>query len=149
MGSREQRKRVYMPRSLARFRQGFGRLMRRESDKGCVFLLDKRVIEPRHRAFLKELPLAGVGGALDAGQPAAEPERLARLVRGETDLVLDKAFAHMGMLPDIERRGLDTPFTERVPRATAPDDFDVPPPHDPEPPTDAPSIFFPTEEPPF
>jgi hypothetical protein len=33
-------------------------LMRRESDRGCVFILDGRVLEPRHRFFLKELPIA-------------------------------------------------------------------------------------------
>ena len=187
MGSREQRKRVYMPRSLARFRQGFGRLMRRESDKGCVFLLDKRVIEPRHRSFLKELPLRDLGGSFASapdragaggqGAPgstgdappdplapdADDPARQARLVRGETDVVLREAFAHMGMLPDIERRGLDTPFAGPRPGARAGAEADVtgegaagtaadaplPPPRDPDSPPDAPSIFFPTEEPPF
>lgn len=129
MGAREQRRAVYMPRALARFRQGFGRLMRKESDKGCVFILDKRVIEPRQRAFLRELPLEGTSD---------EPElagKLARLVRGETDMVLDAAFRHMQMLPDIKRRGLDTPFAEPLPdRAPARDE------HTP---------FFPSEEPPF
>ena len=175
MGSGDQFKAVYMPRTLARFRQGFGRLMRKESDKGCVFILDKRVLEPRQRAFLRELPLAtsdpalmhapskiahlqaelarktsrsssadpfGNGSALendpdglqpalggsgamktndateskDANNAAADDSPAnegARLVRGDTDVVLQAAFAHMEMLPDIARRGLDVPFSER------------------------------------
>lgn len=148
MGSSAQFKSVYLPRALARFRQGFGRLMRKETDKGCVFVLDKRVLEPRQRAFLKELPLATSDPALlhpqakvaalqaelarktgttaattaqAAASPAesAEPSPAApggaRLVRGDTDAVLHAAFAHMEMLPDIARRGLDTPFAEPRP----------------------------------
>src|SRR4030095_4370899 len=55
LGSAEQRRTIYLPRALAKFRQGFGRLMRRESDRGCVFVLDGRAIEPKHSAFLREL----------------------------------------------------------------------------------------------
>ncbi|MDF1800225.1 MAG: helicase C-terminal domain-containing protein [Planctomycetota bacterium] len=139
MGSREQRRRVYMPRSLARFRQGFGRLMRRESDRGCVFLLDKRVIEPRHRSFLTELPIAGpltvTKAATGLGDEAPEdPARLARLVRGDTDHILREAFAHMGMLPDIERRGLAQQFHEPSPSVPAAESEEDPP-------------FFPSGEP--
>jgi Rad3-related DNA helicase len=85
MGRGEQRRTIYMPRALARFRQGFGRLMRRVDDSGCVFVLDKRLVEPRHRAFLRELPMA-VDGAKGA-----------RFVRASTDLCLDAAFEHMGI----------------------------------------------------
>jgi ATP-dependent DNA helicase DinG len=94
LGTSEQWRRIYMPRALAKFRQGFGRLMRRESDRGCVFILDGRVLEPKHRVFLRELPIG------DADVDAA------RLVRGETDRCLQEAFAHMGLLADLERRGL-------------------------------------------
>lgn len=169
MGSGAQFKSIYLPRALARFRQGFGRLMRKESDKGCVFVLDKRVLEPRQRAFLKELPLAtsdpallrgGASGAdpkarrlaelranlavktggvvtgsavggdsqddADRVDPNAAPRAEssttgARLVQGETDVVLRAAFAHMEMLPDIARRGLDVPF---APSAQAGDLFE-------------------------
>jgi ATP-dependent DNA helicase DinG len=113
MGSGEQRNTIYMPRALARFRQGFGRLMRRESDKGCVFILDKRVLEPRQRAFLRELPTADL-----------EDKDGARLVQGETDFILHEAFAHMEMLPDIRRRGLESPFKDPEPASkpyTGPD----------------------------
>ncbi|MFT7484487.1 MAG: Rad3-related DNA helicase, partial [Candidatus Paceibacteria bacterium] len=51
LGISEQRRQIYMPRALAKFRQGFGRLMRRMSDKGCVHILDHRVVDPRHRLF--------------------------------------------------------------------------------------------------
>jgi Rad3-related DNA helicase len=88
LGVSEQRRQIYMPRALAKFRQGFGRLLRRVEDRGCVYLLDGRVLEPRHRAFLRELPVAQVG---------VEGERLARLVRGDTERCLSQAMIHMGL----------------------------------------------------
>ena len=103
LGVPEQRKRIYMPRALAKFRQGFGRLMRKESDRGCVFLLDPRVNDPRHRGFLRELPIR----LPDSGEVGAG----AHFVRGEADRCLHEAFAHMGMLADIRRRNLDQSFT--------------------------------------
>ncbi len=99
LGSAEQRRRIYMPRALAKFRQGFGRLMRRETDRGVVFLLDNRVLDPRHRAFLKELPLADA-----LGDPAAPTG--ARLVRAEADRCLAEAFEHMGLAADLRERDL-------------------------------------------
>jgi len=108
MGHSEQRQRIYLPRALAKFRQGFGRLMRRTSDRGCVFLLDQRVLDPRHRAFLRELPLG-----LGTGFAESEDEQArAHFVRGESSLVLREALAHMDMLTDVSRRGLDLEFTE-------------------------------------
>ena len=104
LGDREQRRQIYLPRALAKFRQGFGRLMRRESDRGCVFVLDKRVLDPHHRAFLRELP---VQTALEQDR---SQERRAKLIAGETERCLDAAFAHMGMKPDIEKRGLARSF---------------------------------------
>ena len=107
IGSGDQRRQIYLPRALAKFRQGFGRLMRKETDRGCVFFLDGRVIEPRHRMFLRELPLAdSFESALDDGIT----EGKARLVRGDTDHCVHEALAHMGMLADVERRGLDRSF---------------------------------------
>jgi ATP-dependent DNA helicase DinG len=94
MGRGEQRKTIYMPRALARFRQGFGRLMRRVDDSGCVFVLDKRITEPRHRAFTRELPLAVDG------------RRGARFVRATTDLCLRAAWEHMG----VTGEGVDEQF---------------------------------------
>ena len=99
LGEGAQRQRIYLPRALAKFRQGFGRLMRRESDRGCVFVLDPRVTQARHRMFLAELPLQGLDGTGGA-----------RLVRGDTSHVLREALAHMGMLEDVRRRGLSTEY---------------------------------------
>lgn len=128
LGAGEQRRRIYMPRALAKLRQGFGRLMRRVDDRGCVFLLDRRVIDPRHRAFLREMPLAegGEGGA--------------RLVVAPADEVVRAGLAHMGMLADLRRRGLESGFDapaagvrEEVPdwelprRALEPEVLDIPP----------------------
>lgn len=45
-------------RSLAKlkFRQGFGRLIRSEKDEGVVVVLDKRVLQPKHKGFLENIP---------------------------------------------------------------------------------------------
>jgi ATP-dependent DNA helicase DinG len=103
LGVGEQRRRIYMPRALAKFRQGFGRLMRSKADRGCVFLMDPRVSDPRHRMFLDELPLSRDFRPDPSG---------ARLVRGDTRHCLREALAHMGMLADTERRGLGIPAPE-------------------------------------
>jgi ATP-dependent DNA helicase DinG len=107
LGASEQRRTIYLPRALAKFRQGFGRLMRKESDRGCVFVLDKRVLDPRHRAFLQELP---VQGALEVEQPGGDERHLARLVLGDSERCLDEGLAHMGMKAETRRRGLAQGF---------------------------------------
>ncbi len=99
LGEGEQRKQIYMPRALAKFRQGFGRLMRRSSDRGCVFILDQRILDPRHRAFLRELPLAGLGSSAQNKQGAV-------MARGPQDRILRDSLAHMNLLTDMERRGV-------------------------------------------
>lgn len=90
IGRDEQRKRIYMPRALAKFRQGFGRLLRTADDRGAVFIIDGRVLDPRHRAFLKELP---VRSPFTEG----DPERSSRLVRDSGRACLRAAFEHMGV----------------------------------------------------
>ena len=105
MGSGDQRRAIYMPRALSKFRQGFGRLMRKITDRGCVFVLDSRVLEPRHRSFLRELPLAEPSLTASDEEPTG-----ARFVRGDTDDCVREALAHMGMLEDVRLRELDTPF---------------------------------------
>jgi len=140
LGTGHQRSRIYMPRALAKFRQGFGRLMRRRTDKGTVFLLDKRLHDPRHRSFLKELPTGEEDGA--------------RFVRGDTDHCAHEALAHMGMLADVRRRGLTDTFREEsAPREEVDDWIPRPAPTDtpsrptrPEPPT---IIDIPSEDLPF
>ena len=49
-----------LPDAIMRFRQGFGRLMRRKTDKGAVVILDPRVIRKSYgRYFLESLPETG------------------------------------------------------------------------------------------
>ncbi len=46
-----------VPEAVLRFRQGFGRLIRRQDDEGVVVILDKRVLTKRYgRFFLEALP---------------------------------------------------------------------------------------------
>jgi ATP-dependent DNA helicase DinG len=46
-----------LPHAVLRFRQGFGRLIRRKEDKGVVVICDKRVVSKRYgSAFLRSLP---------------------------------------------------------------------------------------------
>ncbi len=118
LGIGEQRRRIYLPRALSKFRQGFGRLMRREGDRGCVFVLDARVLEPRHRFFLKELPIERpfepAQGA--SGRDELAPERRARFVRGDTDLCVREALRHMGLLDGLKERGFAANFADSAPR---------------------------------
>ncbi|MFT7676562.1 MAG: ATP-dependent DNA helicase DinG [Planctomycetota bacterium] len=109
IGDGPQRAGIYQPRALAKFRQGFGRLMRRTSDRGCVFVLDPRILDPRHRIFLRELPL---GLEADFGKT---PASAARLVRGDTSHIMREAFAHMGLMAELERRGLSAQFEGDAP----------------------------------
>jgi ATP-dependent DNA helicase DinG len=104
IGVSEQRRQIYMPKSLSKFRQGFGRLMRRESDRGCVFVRDGRALDPRHRAFLRELPVA------QTFENDPDADDLARLVRGDTDHCVREALRHMHLTESVRERGLDTPF---------------------------------------
>jgi len=46
-----------LPEAILRFRQGFGRLIRTQSDRGVVAVLDKRLLSKRYgRSFLDSLP---------------------------------------------------------------------------------------------
>ncbi len=46
-----------VPQAVIKFRQGFGRLIRRRSDRGTIVLLDRRVINKYYgKAFLDSLP---------------------------------------------------------------------------------------------
>jgi len=46
-----------LPEAILRFRQGFGRLIRTESDRGIVVVLDKRIISKRYgKMFIDSLP---------------------------------------------------------------------------------------------
>ena len=46
-----------VPQAVIKFRQGFGRLIRRRSDRGVVIVLDQRVLTKRYgQVFLRSLP---------------------------------------------------------------------------------------------
>lgn len=46
-----------VPQATIKFRQGFGRLIRRKTDRGSILILDKRVIQKSYgRIFLNSLP---------------------------------------------------------------------------------------------
>ena len=46
-----------LPEAALRFRQGFGRLMRRTSDRGVVTVLDRRIVTKRYgRVFIESIP---------------------------------------------------------------------------------------------
>jgi ATP-dependent DNA helicase DinG len=46
-----------LPEAVMKFKQGFGRLMRRSSDRGVVAVLDGRLIQKRYgEFFLKSIP---------------------------------------------------------------------------------------------
>ena len=48
-----------VPEAILKFRQGFGRLVRNQSDRGVVIVLDSRVLSTRYgRAFLEALPVS-------------------------------------------------------------------------------------------
>jgi DNA polymerase-3 subunit epsilon/ATP-dependent DNA helicase DinG len=46
-----------LPEAILRFRQGFGRLIRTQFDRGVVVILDRRVLTKRYgRAFIESVP---------------------------------------------------------------------------------------------
>jgi len=46
-----------LPEAVMKFKQGFGRLMRRSSDRGVVAVLDGRILKKRYGTFfLQSLP---------------------------------------------------------------------------------------------
>jgi DNA polymerase-3 subunit epsilon/ATP-dependent DNA helicase DinG len=50
-----------LPEAILRFRQGFGRLIRTQYDRGVVAILDRRVLTKRYgRAFIDSLPPCSV-----------------------------------------------------------------------------------------
>ncbi|MEX2016420.1 MAG: helicase C-terminal domain-containing protein, partial [Candidatus Hydrogenedentales bacterium] len=50
-----------VPLAVIKLRQGFGRLIRRRSDRGSILVLDKRVLTKQYgKLFLSSLPDAGI-----------------------------------------------------------------------------------------
>jgi DNA polymerase-3 subunit epsilon/ATP-dependent DNA helicase DinG len=61
-----------LPEAILRFRQGFGRLIRTQSDRGVVVILDKRVLTKKYgRQFLESLPVCTRKTASSLDLPAA------------------------------------------------------------------------------
>ncbi len=100
MGWGPQRNAIYLPKALAMFRQGCGRLLRKESDRGAVLILDRRALEKRHADFLNEIP------------SGPEEWQFPTVVRANTEDCLQKVFAHMQLGGDLQRRGLSASFQQ-------------------------------------
>ena len=46
-----------VPQAVVKFRQGFGRLIRRKTDRGAVIILDRRILTKHYgKMFLRSLP---------------------------------------------------------------------------------------------
>jgi len=61
-----------LPEAILRFRQGFGRLIRTQSDRGVVAVLDPRIINKRYgKQFIESLPTCTVKVAPTSELPAA------------------------------------------------------------------------------
>ena len=99
LGYGRQRNRIYLPKALAMFRQGCGRLLRNEFDTGGILILDRRVLDKRHAPFLQELP----GGAEDWEEP--------NIMAASTDECFQKLFTHMHLGAELKRRGLNEDFS--------------------------------------
>ncbi len=70
----------YLPEAILRFRQGFGRLIRTESDRGVVVVLDHRLTQKHYgREFLRSLPDMQVVTAAPDVVAATAREHLQRL----------------------------------------------------------------------
>ncbi|HQG03248.1 MAG TPA: helicase C-terminal domain-containing protein [Thermoleophilia bacterium] len=77
----------YLPEAVLRFRQGFGRLIRTETDVGVVVVLDHRLTQqPYGRDFLESLPPIPVVCAAPDEVPAVVATHLRRLRPAPEDL---------------------------------------------------------------
>jgi Rad3-related DNA helicase len=70
----------YLPEAILRFRQGFGRLIRTEDDRGVVVVLDHRLTQKSYgRDFLASLPKMEVVAAAPTAVAAAAAAHLEQL----------------------------------------------------------------------
>jgi DNA polymerase-3 subunit epsilon/ATP-dependent DNA helicase DinG len=68
-----------VPQAVLRFKQGFGRLIRRKTDRGVVAVLDRRILSKQYgRVFIDALPPCTVRPALLREMPGLVGEWLAR-----------------------------------------------------------------------
>jgi DNA polymerase III epsilon subunit family exonuclease len=80
--------RFYLPEAVLKFRQGFGRLIRTESDTGVVVVLDHRLTQKSYRRdFLGSLPDLEVVTAEPAEIAAVVEHHLRRLAANAADEV--------------------------------------------------------------
>lgn len=90
-----------LPLMLLQFKQGFGRLMRQESDRGAVILFDRRI----HRKYYKADLLASLPGYLPRDEEAERSRRrfYQKLAEIFPDLIDLKASAELlaGLSEDI------------------------------------------------
>jgi DNA polymerase-3 subunit epsilon/ATP-dependent DNA helicase DinG len=70
-----------VPQAVLRFKQGFGRLIRRKTDRGVVVVLDRRILSKQYGAvFTGALPPCTVRPAMLREMPGLVGEWLARVV---------------------------------------------------------------------
>ena len=67
-----------VPQAVLRFKQGFGRLIRRKTDRGAMVVLDGRIhSKPYGQAFLRSLPTCSVHRVPARQMPALVTQWLA------------------------------------------------------------------------
>jgi DNA polymerase-3 subunit epsilon/ATP-dependent DNA helicase DinG len=73
-----------VPQAVLRFKQGFGRLIRRKTDRGVVAVLDRRILSKQYgQVFTSALPPCTVRPAMVREMPGLVGEWLARVASGE------------------------------------------------------------------
>ncbi len=78
-----------VPQAILRFKQGFGRLIRRKTDRGVMVVLDGRIhTKPYGQSFLRSLPTCTVHRVAARQMPALVTQWLA------DDAVVDPQFDH-------------------------------------------------------
>ena len=83
----------YHPASKLKLRQGFGRLIRKETDKGVFVALDQRIWSSEHmRDLQKALPIP-------LHQHSTEPD--------EMDWFINEGLAHLGLKSEFQGRNID------------------------------------------
>ena len=83
----------YHPASKLKLRQGFGRLIRKETDKGVFVVLDQRIWSHEHmRDLQKALPIP-------LHQHSTEPD--------EMDWFINEGLAHLGLKSEFQGRNID------------------------------------------
>ncbi len=79
-----------VPSAIVKFKQGFGRLIRNSSDRGCIVCLDPRIVKkPYGKLFIKSLPECQ--HAMDAG--SALPEMIEKFYKKTYRLTKKKSGA--------------------------------------------------------